>query len=771
MKNLFFQKPSSLQFIISFVVLFFAISFTNTTVAQIHDNCNGCHIFHNAIGGTLTGVNGNANLCISCHNPVGSASPKPFTNSMKSIPGVSGTSHSWDEPSVNATYETNITTNSEMLLRLPGDSIICSTCHNQHGSGIQPNFLRVDNTGDNLCKDCHSARDVLRFSDVPSGKGSHPVGIVYNGALSKLNATPTDSVLLLGSSSDSLQCSSCHNLHRAPFDNGYILRAENTTTLCTKCHTYGPHNSMDCKVCHQTHNSNKSNIYMIKDIIATPNSGNKTVVYTAQTGAGSFADDGVAPYDGICEVCHTTTVYHRNDASGDHAHNTGTNCTGCHTHANAFGAGACDACHNTTQGTRRQIFAAGGDYDGTSISHHVGAAITNDDCVICHDMSAHKAGTVKLIDDLATIYDYNPAAPNGVNNFCINCHDADGYGGDNTPFTDALTVPDVKDGTIWSNAAHNTAGLGCLGNGSSTGCHGTGHTSLKNNLLSPAGSGPGVDNVDEEEGLCFACHDAGGPALTDISSEFGLTHKHEVNDGATTSGLECISCHNPHKNNSTNLLSDPYNNSALWIGNNRDFCIDCHDGNALPTGISFPAGTFTRTGSDKSGYVGTSHDVGSGTASGLGAQGCMHCHEQHGSNVEALLKDTYLMTDGTGYSAANFNLCWTCHEEPTVLGQNAWGQCNGDMWHNGHFGESIACYFCHDVHQPNTLGEAGLIRLDNAINAGWMTGSDAFVPGACGNFTCHGTTHDGSGDWVYSRLTMDTTPDAKCITCHSGGRP
>jgi len=60
-----------------------------------------------------------------------------------------------------------------------------------------------------------------------------------------------------------------------------------------------------------------------------------------------------------------------------------------------------------------------------------------------------------------------------------------------------------------------------------------------------------------------------------------------------------------------------------------------------------------------------------------------------------------------------------------------------------------------------------LIKLNNAIDQGWMTGTDNFIPGSCGTFTCHGTLHDGGGDWTYTRLTMDTTPDAKCMVCHS----
>lgn len=58
---------------------------------------------------------------------------------------------------------------------------------------------------------------------------------------------------------------------------------------------------MDCLDCHQIHNTDKTNIYIIKNTITTPNSGDKTVVFTAETGTNSFADGDVT-YDGFCEL-------------------------------------------------------------------------------------------------------------------------------------------------------------------------------------------------------------------------------------------------------------------------------------------------------------------------------------------------------------------------------------------------------------------------------------------------------------------------------------
>lgn len=323
--------------------------------ATDHSNyvCNGCHVLHNASGGGLTSTAGNSNLCESCHVTGGSAASVAFDNSMKAIPGVSGNSHSWDVAADNSTYETSPPTTPEMSPYLPSGNIICSTCHDQHDNNVFP-YLRADNTGDALCKDCHTARDVGRYTDAPAtNKGSHPVGLVYPGG-GDYNASPTAPLQTVGGK---VECLSCHQMHFAPTSNGTVLRQAGDNSMCTACHTLSTHNGMNCLTCHVVHNTNKNNIYMIRDVIATPNSGNRNVNFSALTSTNSFAD-GDATYDGICEVCHTTTTHFRNDGSaGDQDHSgtlgspaSGQNCTGCHPHTSNFSpaGGGCAGCHDAT---------------------------------------------------------------------------------------------------------------------------------------------------------------------------------------------------------------------------------------------------------------------------------------------------------------------------------------------------------------------------------------------------------------------------------------
>ena len=311
--------------------------------------CSACHIQHDALGGSLTNTLGNSNLCLSCHVTSGAASSTPFANEDKAIPGTSGNSHSWDVPSVNSTYETVLTTDPDMLLRVDEGNITCSTCHDQHNGNTLPYYTRISNVGDFMCKDCHSPRNVGRYLDnTGSHRGSHPVGLAYSGE-SDLEPVPTGSVIVVDGN---VECSSCHMTHYAATSDGYLLRQANDNILCTSCHLLGTHNGMECSDCHLTHNTDKSNIYMIRNTIITPNSGARQVVFTALIGTNSFAD-GDATYDGVCEVCHTNTIHYRNDGSASDQDHTssggpmdGLNCIACHPHNETFTPTGCDDCHN-----------------------------------------------------------------------------------------------------------------------------------------------------------------------------------------------------------------------------------------------------------------------------------------------------------------------------------------------------------------------------------------------------------------------------------------
>lgn len=238
---------------------------------------------------------------------------------------------------------------------------------------------------------------------------------------------------------------------------------------------------------------------------------------------------------------HVNRQYDIGNSSATLSYNynaTGGSCSGtfaCHGNAQwgntmTVASSNCIACHNTTKGSRRQIVDSNGDGSGTGgdfikTSHHVLTQIGNAACSVCHDMTQHMCGNVRLKDaDTGAIYTYDPANPATAENFCLSCHDSNGANGNLSPLSDGATlgvVPymaskDIK--SDWQKTyGHRQKGLTCLGNGSpNTGCHSNGHGSDYSGLLAsnmkfttPVGA---PFNYDDYK-LCLDCHQ-NYPAVT-----------------------------------------------------------------------------------------------------------------------------------------------------------------------------------------------------------------------------------------------------------------
>ncbi len=421
---------------------------------------------------------------------------------------------------------------------------------------------------------------------------------------------------------NTIGCGDCHAMHKqgGMMGGAVIVRDGEQEALCKTCHnSTGPASSMtevanhmvnngmthvDCGSCHDPHAPEitedehvsctplpdcreNNNLKLIRKNTSIYRSGALTeAVFHTKPDHFTFTE---TPYNGICQACHTDTAHHRNDGTDPH-HQEATVCTTCHLHKDGFKPGGCTECHDTAQdngdgvpvGGRRQIVTAGGDFD--MASHHVNGTIEDDDCRTCHYINNHGSGTVKLKDPdagNAVVYDFNSAAPEELENFCLNCHDADGAsdGNGTTPFSDLEIVPNIEAGGLWASSTHSTGGVTnsgytCFGDGATTGCHGSGHGSNLKKLLAPIDGTAGTDNFNEEEGFCYNCHGNsnvineavsngwfGGvyqDFTSDIQTAFSMPSNHPVTDsdprhtfdlgdGNGPQELECTSCHNVHQ--------------------------------------------------------------------------------------------------------------------------------------------------------------------------------------------------------------------------------
>jgi hypothetical protein len=162
----------------------------------------------------------------------------------------------------------------------------------------------------------------------------------------------------------------------------------------------------------------------IKDVIDVGGTS-KQVKFLDRKGANSYAD-GDTTYNGVCEVCHIQTMYHKNDGTGNY-HYPAARCYVCHAHINGFSYAHgepgkdCEDCHGHDDGWN------GGSYYGTTQSHSTHTENDSDDlkgpniaCGDCHDPNNFpyfKSGTDGNADGKIDLSETD---------VCNNCHSPGG---------------------------------------------------------------------------------------------------------------------------------------------------------------------------------------------------------------------------------------------------------------------------------------------------------------------------------------------------------
>ena len=391
------------------------------------------------------------------------------------------------------------------------------------------------------------------------------------------------------------------------------------------------HHVENCEVCHDVH-AITGNLRFIREIIATPNSGDRPVIFTARQGQHSFAD-GDDTYDGVCEVCHTTTNHHRNDASGDHLHYVATDCVGCHQHVTEFAP-------------------SGGGSGPSHVTHAGGGGELQLACDYCH------------FSDLSSFRDGEPFATTTV---CNECHSPDG-------FFDGVDDPEVGARINWAEGIYDAGVLRAGKERWCAGCHDLG-TSVIDGVAAPpvAGndswgyfaSGHGVD----EAVTCISCHDVSQPHIDGVAGSYDsvLANYREAFRLALVGGEEPLVVPRYIGDSVDAYLDPPY----------YELCFSCHDRYALLGGPMAPAGPYfndemrTNFRNDASVIIPDGYDTDIAVYSVGGAElknshythlagpphfydsdrdgendsfgTCVSCHNVHGSATPAMVRDGRLV--------------------------------------------------------------------------------------------------------------------------------
>jgi hypothetical protein len=227
--------------------------------------------------------------------------------------------------------------------------------------------------------------------------------------------------------------------------------------------------------------------------------------------------------------------------------------------------------------------------------------------------------------------------------------------------------------------------------------------------------------VDYQYELCFKCHgvpgkSACGSSRCPTASSFQMTRQdgvYNIRDKVNHLNPALVSYHPITQNNPANdtevpsLRTDvPLNRTTSLI-----YCTDCHSSDT------------------------------SSAAGGAGPDG------PHGSSYGAILAKQYTFNPEISYSTANYDLCFKCHDESSILNDVS------GFPHSRHLGtRKRSCINCHDPHGSHRFAHL-LNFLTYAVYGGTtyqITGQGSFTEptwqdlgtyqGQC-YLNCHGVKH------------------------------
>lgn len=632
------------------------------------------------------------------------------------------------------------------------NGVICGRCHSIVGQpGVHVGTVEGQAA---LCFSCHNSsgqamnlplNDQERLSPATGPGRSHAWwASAVNPSVGSAGPLPGGEMHRYLAPTGLIKCATCHNQHSSEAGSPYLRRHNVAGAMCKECHTEridhtpgGPWQP-DCNECHRPHDPSSVNLALVSSVVYNRTLDvDKEVVFTSQTGPHSFSDGNPLANDGICQVCHVSTTYHRHDGTGS-AHNEGANCTSCHPHQAGFipTGGDCTGCHASAQdngdgipsGGRRGIVP---EFPVADAHAHYGASLDSAACVVCHDQTTHMDGFVDLLDpDSGPSYRFqlpqDLTSDPDLSNFCAACHDADGaarLASPMDPFGNGNTPPDVMSRFAGTLQWDELYGDFCFGN----------------------------------EGTLRA-----------VNSHHDISDADQAFSGAK---IECLNCHGAHNVSAAMPMADPFDTKTAWTGTTSEFCLACHAGGTgpldpqLPTGVVAPVidpadARWTTLGMDWSTILG-------------GA-----CLTESCSSLRGL--------DSCDYVAGPWyvDYSWT-HSAHGLDSKRSW---------NGYSGAPSAildCTVCHEPHGSTTIinpsGNPYLIRdavdgtpfVDDGTRTGGFNGPPWNTFGVSQNVTVavSGATVDwGSAGSLCSTCHADWLPAydfhgfcSSCQTCHAHG--
>ena len=773
------------------------------------DTCDYCHSMQGD-GGVAIPLDKRSNACVTCHNVTGSAARMPIEVATESNRFGNGpkegtqNSHNWTAKTPFATPSMATPPTSSLLVRSAvypeialTTQLTCIGCHDiksDNNSGTYKPLLRLNNSGDQLCLDCHRSRDTAS-----AVTGSHPISRNYSSVYKNnttayrkapKNANSANHTSDLGRylKNGNIVCTTCHGVHysdsdSATFDNrstaaglnptgftasaGNLLRTDlrgatsDNLNICSNCHketAQRNHNThaqnVQCADCHSAHvdyydegvgpNAKLVRRYMN---ISTQYGAirSQRAVFNGATSMWFKKADGT----GACQSCHKVIPGPEVQAKYPSTHNLENakngDCTACHAHSSGFAfTGDCTGCHGQPPTSTANMAPGYTGNDNTSphISHAGKGSYYSFACKECHYDGVNGAN-----------HNTTPKSYQSV-------------------FVESYGTVGTAAGYPNTTADYNATTKTC----STVYCHSNGAPrGVAIDYKSPAWNGT-KGSIIGQPNECISCHGYGSTLTTNA-------HNRHVTDA----GKNCNTCHQATVNTTGTIIdrskhanatkdvavlspSLPGVSVASSFNSSDATCTNaCHQNISRDAGGNKVYGDPIRPAKwddalTGEAYCGSCHAAVPSTlahplhltaVSGpkLGTAGCAQCHSMAptgGGTTHVDGGDISVITQTTS--------CYPCHPAPASA-----------TWTNA---ASVTCQSCHVVTQsivphPGYKSYSAPLKDQFSVSGHGQAGTNYDLSRQC--TACHSANAaDGHLGVTSKRLTL-ANDNGLCNSCHNTG--